>query len=136
MISGFGASYAEQHSHTHSSLEGSLPLPFNLPNVLNTLLFTDIDLNLDNKQKDILDNLKFAYNSRVKMLERIERREQELMQMMLNGDPEGKARQEHADLQFDKFQGSEAFIDLVNIMADLLTKEQNTKLLEAVGIQL
>ncbi len=136
MISGFGASYATAHAHAHSSLEGNFPIPFNLPNVLSTLLFSDLDLNLDTKQKDILENLRFSHQARSKMLEKISIKEQELMQLMLTNDPDGKARKEHEDLQFDKFQGSETFIDLVNVMADLLTREQNEKLLNAVGIKL
>jgi hypothetical protein len=131
MISGFGASRGPAFSHDIKHLgDGKLPVPFNIPNVLHNLLFENTGIEFDNKQKDVMEALRFSYNALQKMATRYAQKEQELLQKILK-DPDNKQlKNEQEELQLEKFEAYNQFKDLVITIAELLTKEQYQTLME------
>jgi len=131
MISGFGSSRGPAFSHDIKHLgDGNLPVPFNIPNVLHNLLFEDTGIEFDNKQKDVIEAVRFSYNALQKMGVRYAQKEQKLLQKILK-DPDNKAlKEEQEELQLEKFEAYNQFKDLVITISELLTKEQYQKLMQ------
>lgn len=131
MISGFGTSggpiFSRQTRHIG---DGNLPVPFNIPTVLHNLLFEDVGIEFDRKQKDVMEALTFSYNALEKMGTRYAQKEQELLHKILK-DPDNKQlKEEQEELQLEKFEAYNQFKDLVITISELLTKEQYEKLME------
>jgi len=131
MISGFGTSRGPAFFQKTKHLgDGKLPVPFNIPNVLHNLLFEDVGIEFDNKQKDVMEALSFSYNALQKMGARYAQKEQELLRKILK-DPDNKQlKEEQEELQLEKFEAYNQFKDLVITISKLLTKEQYQKLME------
>jgi len=136
MISGF-SNASNSHVVHHLAHDSAMPMPFKIPIVLETLLDEDLDLDYDQKQKDLLDALRYSFNARVAMIKKVSIRESELLhQMTQAGQDTEKLKDEYADLQTDKMQASEMFFDIMNTFADLLNAQQYEKLLQAAGVSI
>ena len=130
MISGFsgggGSSYTSQQAH----LSGGFPVPFNLPNVLHNLLYADIDFAFDSKQQDLHTMLKFSYESLQKMLQQATAQEHEIRQKILQNPQNTALTEQLQEIALERMQATQDFKELLETMAELLTKEQYEKLLK------
>jgi len=135
MISGFSGS-SRNYTFTHSRHigGGNLPIPFNIPNVLYNLLFEDFGLVFTRKQEDMRDAVSFSYKAVQRMEQRYAKEEQSLMQKMLQSSDDKVLKDELEELQLDRFQANQHFKELVNVLSDLLDKEQYAKLMSFSGI--
>lgn len=135
MISGFGGGTRVNYVH-HSDVHSisHLPVPFNIPSVLYNLVFEDIGIEFDPKQKDMLETLRFSYNSLQKLQASHAVLEEELRQKILQ-DPDNRGlKQEQEDMQLDMLQATHQFKDIVTAMSELLKREQYEKLLRFSNI--
>lgn len=134
MISGFSnVSSGSSQSH-HQHLSSGFPVPFNLPNVLRNLLYENIDLQLDNKQKDIHTALHFSYEALQKMLEKYTQEEHEYNSKLMQ-EPDNKELVEKIEnIKLEKMDAVQDFKHILETMAEALNKEQYGKLLKASGL--
>ena len=135
MISGFGSSnranyirHADVHSISH------FPVPFNIPNVLYNLIFEDIGIEFDAKQKDMLETLRFSYNAFAKFQASYATRTEELKEKIIHNPQDEALKQELEDLQLELFQASYQYKEIVTAMSELLKREQYEKLLRFSNI--
>ena len=136
MISGF-SNASNSHVVHHLAHDSAMPMPFKIPIVLETLLDKGLDLDYDQKQKDLLEALSFSFSARVRMIQKTSVREKELLaQMTQEGQDTQKLKEEYNDLQTDKMEASEMFFDIMNTFADLLTAQQYQKLLQTAGVSI
>ena len=135
MIAGFGggARYQAQHSfsvaHTHA-----LPIPFNIPKVLHNILFEELDLDLNNKQKDIIEAVRFSYTSLLKVQKIYGQKEAELKSRMFSESDNIELKRDYQDIVLDSQQANYDFKSLVTTMSDMLVREQFEKLLKFSNI--
>ena len=134
MISGFGGSTGGGYSNTQTHLGGGFPVPFNMPNVLQNLLYGNIDFGFDVKQQDIHTTLKFSYEALQSMLQKSAQQEQILRQKILEDSHNTELLRKLQDMELDRMQATQDFKELLEVMADLLTKEQYEKLLKASNL--
>ena len=135
MISGFGGGSRQSSVH-HNGVHfaSNLPVPFNIPAVLHNLLFEDVGIEFDAKQKDMLETLRFSYNSLVKLQASHAQKTQELAQQIQNHPENLALKVEQEDMRLDMLQANYQFKDIVTTMSDLLKREQYEKLLEFSNI--
>ena len=113
---------------------GELPIPFNIPSVLTNLLFEDIGLEFDRKQKDMLETLQFSYKAVQKMQVRYNKQDQDL-KIKIVADPDNQElKDEFEEMQLDILEANFHFKDLVITMSELLEREQYEKLLKFSNI--
>jgi len=136
MISGF-SNAPTNHLYNHLAFDSSMPMPFKIPAVLKTLLDTEIDLNYTPQQSDLIEALRFSFQARAKMLEKVGHEEAALLhQMTQEGEDTTKLKQEYDEIQTQKLEANEIFFDLINALADLLDKSQYAALLQHAGVNL
>jgi hypothetical protein len=135
MISGFGGGTKVNYVH-HDSPHGmsGLPVPFNIPNVLHNLLYEDIGIEFDAKQKDMLDALRFSYDSLHKLQVSHLKREEEVREQILREPDNASLKDELEDMHLDMLQARYQFKEIVSVMSDLLQREQYEKLLKFSNI--
>lgn len=137
MISGFASStridYTARNKGEHSS---NLPIPFNIPNVLYTLLYEDVGLEFDAKQSDMIETLRFSYKALGRMQERYGLQEQELKEKILKDPDSLELKELYEELQLDVLSGNQHFKDLVIVISDLLKRDQYQKLLKFCNINI
>lgn len=133
MISGFSNMHSDDSSNHSFGGASSLPVPFNIPKVFFALLNHDVDLNLSRKQSDLIETLKFAHDSRETMLKRLQEEELEIRPLMMEGD--GIAKQRYDEINMEKLEGFEHYLELIEAVAEILEPEQYKILLESVGIK-
>ena len=135
MIRGFGSSSRGQSTlQFHHISGGGLPIPFNIPIVLHNLLFEDSGIVFDAKQQDMVETLVFSTNALHRMQEKYGPKEQ-ILKRKLFYDPDNKElKKEYEELQLDFFEANHHYKDLVTTIADMLTREQYTQLLEFSNI--
>jgi uncharacterized protein YydD (DUF2326 family) len=135
MISGFGLNARSGHGHHDTvSFASNLPVPFNIPSVLYNLLFEDVGIEFDAKQKDMLETLRFSYNSLVKLQASYVQKSQELAQKIVDNPNDMKLKEQKEEMRLDMLQANYQFKDFVVIMSDLLKRNQYQKLLEFSNI--
>lgn len=132
MISGFSNMQGGGGNGHAFSGANSLPVPFNIPKVLEALLDPDTALQFTAKQEDMITALRFAHHARAKMLQRLAQEESRLKALMLEGDLIAKAR--YDDIMLEKLQGFEHYLELIEGVASLLEPEQYKQLLASVNI--
>jgi len=135
MMRGFGDSARQVHQNSDSSSSNNtLPVPFNIPIVLQNILYKDIDLGFDAKLQDMLETVRFANKAQEKMQIRYALKETQLQQQMIL-EPENDAlKMEFEQIQLDRLQASFDFKDLVVALSDMMSKEQFEKLLKFSNI--
>jgi len=131
MIRGFGSSRGPAFFQETVHLgDGSLPVPFNIPNILHNLLFADINIKFDAKQEDVMHALRFSYTALQKVGVRYAQKEQELLEKLI-ADPDSKElKEEQEELQLEKFEAYNQFKDLVITISELLTPQQYQQLMQ------
>jgi len=134
MISGFSTTQRHVHGGYDSKNSGSLPVPFNIPNVLHNLLFEDVGIEFDAKQSDVMETLRFSQAALVRMQQKYAQKEQELVAKMLRDSDNKKYKEEYEEMQLDRFEANSYFKELVVVISDLLTREQYAKLLDFSNI--
>jgi len=135
MISGFGGGTRVNYVH-HSEVHSlsHLPVPFNIPDVLYSLLFEDVGIEFDAKQKDMLETLRFSYNALGKLQALHAKKEQKIKEELIHDAQNIKLKEALEDMRLDMLQASHQFKDIVTAMAELLKREQYEKLLEFSNI--
>ena len=134
MISGF-SNAPTSHLYNHLAFDSSMPMPFKIPAVLQALLDPEIDLDYTPKQSDLIEALRFSFQAKAKMLDKVGRHEAEIVQKMTHeGEDTAKLKEEYDDIQTEKLEANEMFFDLINALADLLDKSQYERLLQYAGI--
>jgi len=113
---------------------GGLPVPFNIPNVLHNLLFEDIDLSFDAKQKDLIEALAYSYKALDRMQTRYALKEQKLLTLIQEDAGNMGLKEAYEDLQLDEMIANHHFKDLVTVVSEALTREQYQKLMKFSGI--
>lgn len=136
MISGFSSAPRHHIGGYDSGKAGGLPIPFNLPGVLHNLLFEDVGLEFTNKQKDMLETLRFSQNSLVKLQQDYALKGQELVSKMIREPENASYKKEYDEMQLDMLDANQQFKELVIVISDLLTREQYAKLMEFSNIPL
>jgi hypothetical protein len=135
MISGFGGGARVGHIHpTSMHFASNLPVPFNMPQVLYNLIFEDVGIEFDAKQKDVLEALRFSYNSLVKLQISYAQKTQDLAQKIQNNPDDTSLKAEQEDMRLDMLQANYQFKDMVATISDMLKREQYEKLLAFSGI--
>ncbi|MBN2816424.1 MAG: hypothetical protein JXQ67_07040 [Campylobacterales bacterium] len=114
--------------------QNNLPVPFNIPNVLNNLLFEEIGIEFNRMQKDMLETLRFSYNALMKMQSSYIAKTEEFTSKLIKNPDDEQLRKEHQELQLDMLQAQAQFKDIVVAMSELLQREQYEKLLEFSNI--
>jgi hypothetical protein len=136
MISGFSNMTRPPISYGNKHIgDGQLPVPFNIPNVLQNLLFADIDLIFDAKQRDVMEALRFSYNSLEKMQQRYAQKENDIVSKMIQNPQDEKLQSKLEEVHLDRYEAYEQFKNMVETIAELLTREQYQKLLKFSGIK-
>lgn len=124
-------------THTHDIHQAStLPVPFNIPNVLCNLLFEEIDLEFDNKQKDLIEALTFSYKALGIMQKKYALKEQELRVQMQEDPGNIELKKLYEEIQLDTMMANHQFKDLVGVVSESLTREQYQILMKFSGIDL
>jgi len=132
---GFGDSGRQTHQNQDSNpLSNTLPVPFNIPIVLQNILYEEIDLSFDAKLLDMLETVRFANKSQKIMQERYALREAQLQNEMLTESDNEMLKLEYEDIQLDRLQASFDFKDLVSALSDMMNREQFEKLLKFSNI--
>ena len=132
MIKGFSSNFI-YYTKT-SSIDGGLEFPFNIPNALEIFLYEDLDCSFDSKMEDLKNLLKFTYESRKTVLDKIYKDEVRLKKIMLNGDDSSKDK--YDDLQHQKYEISQDFKDLVEVVSSQLNSDQCNAILKKVGVDI
>ena len=124
-------------SHTHSlDQAGNLPVPFNIPNILHNLLFEELDLELDMKQKDLIEALTYSYNALGKMQSKYALKDQEL-RAQIQADPDSiELKKLFEEMQLDLMMANHQFKDLVGVVSESLSREQYQVLMKFSGIDI
>lgn len=135
MITGFSSTPRHSYGSYGSRHVGSLPVPFNIPNVLYNLLFEDIGLEFNAKQSDIVESLRFSYKALLRMQEIYAPKEQEAVANMLRSPDNIKFKEEYDQLQLDVLLANQHFKELVVVLSEILSREQYAKLLEFSNIK-
>ena len=130
MISGFSSNSINMTAS--SRISGGLEFPFNISNVLEIFIYENLDCSFDSKMKDLRDLLKFTYESRSKILNKIYKDESNLKALMLKGDENSKIALD--ELQSQKYEISEDFKDLVELVSSQLNPDQYNAILKKAGI--
>ena len=136
MFSGLGmetSSYRHNYSQTKHQ---DLPVPFNLPSVLHNLLFEDIELELDKKQEDMLEMMKFSYMSLGKLQQKYAEEESKLKSKIFEEPDNMELKSEIQDIHLDRQQANFDFKNIVILMSDMLDREQLKKLLKFSNINI
>ncbi len=137
MISGFGGGSRNNNTlPAHHLSGGGLPIPFNIPNVLNNLLFEDTGILFDTKQQDMIDTLKFSTNALIKFNEKHALLEEELRRKLFDNPNDEELKKESSLLQLEFYEANHQYIDLVTVFSDMLSREQYAKLLKFSNIPL
>ena len=132
---GFGDSGRQIHQNLDApSSNNTLPIPFNIPIVLQNILYEDIDLGFDAKLRDMLETVRFANKAQQKMQARYTAREAELQAKMILEPENILLKSEYEEIQLDRLQASFDFKDLVTALSEMMTKEQFEKLLKFSNI--
>lgn len=135
MISGFGGGTRVGYVHRDSPRDMStLPVPFNIPNVLHNLLFEDIGLEFDSKQKDMIETLRFSYDALLKLQEKHRTKGQELLSKIMDEPDNMALKEQQSDMQLDMLLANQQFKEIVTVMSDLLKREQYEALLKFSNI--
>jgi len=131
MISGFGSSStAGKHHHfsdKHHML--ALPMPFSIPKVLHNFIFEDIDLKFDLKQQDIYEALKFTYISLIEFTQNFEENIASIKDKIRNEPDNQEIKNELKDIQLEMQEMNFEFKDLLEVMLEMLHREQIEELL-------
>ena len=135
MISGYSNVYSSSQRAEHTHISSSFPVPFNIPSVLHTLLYGDVDLDLNDQQKDLLDTLRFSYEALQKLNEKFLLKQQEYTQKLMQNPDDKETKHLMEESKLEMYDASNQLKMLVEAMAEMLTKEQYAKLLQAVGIE-
>jgi hypothetical protein len=134
MISGFSGMKSVSPRGDYIGNASNLPIPFNIPKVLQNLLYGDIDFEFDQRQKDILQALKFSYESLIKMEKNYALKIAEVQEKLVDDSSNKELQQEYEDLKLDLLEARYQFKELVSAMSEVMTKEQYQKLLEYSNI--
>lgn len=135
MISGFGGSTrSNDHVSSHHISGGALPVPFNIPNVLHNLLFEDIGIEFNAKQQDMIDTLQFSSDALARFNRKYIEREEKLRTEIFHNPDNIELQEEHEELQLDFLNANHYYKDLVDVLSEMLTKEQYAKLLKFSNI--
>ena len=134
MISGFGGSSRMFDHLEQRHMGGGFPVPFNLPNVLHNLLYKEDLLELDAKQKDLHTALRFSYESLDIMLKKYAQMEIEYKTKLLQESQNKDLIAQLENIELDKMDAIQHFKEILEAMAELLTKEQYGKLLKASNL--
>jgi len=125
------------HLHNHLSLDSSMPMPFKIPIVLQTFLNPEIELDFTNKQKDLVEALRFSMNAKNRLFSDLAVEEQTLIEKMTHeGEDTQGLKDSYSALQTKKLEASEICFDLINALADDLSADQYQKLLALSNISL
>jgi len=125
------------HLHNHLSLDSSMPMPFKIPIVLQTFLNPEIELDFTNKQKDLVEALRFSMNAKNRLFSDLAVEEQTLIEKMTHeGEDTQGLKDSYSELQTKKLEASEICFDLINALADDLSADQYQKLLALSNISL
>ena len=136
MISGF-SNGPTSHVYHHLAFDSSMPMPFKIPAVLQTLLDPEIDLNYTPKQSDLIEALRFSFKAKAKMLEKVAQHEAELLYKRTQEGQDTEAlKEEYEAIQTEKIEVNEIFLDLINALSELLDASQYEALLERSNIKL
>ena len=128
---------ANPHLHNHLSLDSSMPMPFKIPIVLQTFLNPEIELDFTNKQKDLVEALRFSMNAKNRLFSNLAVEEQTLIEKMTHeGEDTQGLKDSYSELQTKKLEASEICFDLINALADDLSADQYQKLLALSNISL
>jgi len=135
MISGFGGSSSSyQHDSFYTTHGHDLPIPFNIPKVLYNLLFEDVGIEFDRKQKDFLEVLRFSYTALFKLKEKSAQQEAKLRAKIFEQPDDVDIKEKLEDIQLDRQQAHYDFKNYVILMSDMMDKEQFEKLLKFSNI--
>lgn len=130
MMQGFSNSPNPHTSH-YLSFDSSLPMPFKIPVVLETLLNPKTNLNFSRKQEDLIEALRFSYEAKDRLFTNMFEDESALLvQMTQEGEEIQALKDKYNELQTQKMEASEICFDLINALADDLDASQYQKLLE------
>jgi len=121
-------------SHNDSTLQSSLPVPFNIPNVLHNLLFEDMGIEFTLMQKDMLETLRFSYSALLKMQKAYSSQDAQFRHQLIQNPDDQTLKDAHEELQLDMLQAQAQFKDIVVAMSELMQREQYQKLLEFSNI--
>jgi len=135
MISGFGSNSYYQHDVKARHAQ-DLPVPFNIPKVLHNLLFEEVELDFDRKQEDMVETLRFSFNSLIKIEKEYAIKEDELKSKMFQEPDNMEIKNEYQDIHLERQQINFDFKNLVVVMSDMLTREQLEKLLKFSNINI
>ena len=125
------------HLHNHLSLDSAMPMPFKIPIVLQTFLNPEIELDFTNKQKDLVEALRFSMNAKNRLFSDLAVEEQTLIEKMTHeGEDTQGLKDSYSELQTKKLEASEICFDLINALADDLSADQYQKLLALSNISL
>jgi len=137
MIQGFSNAAPLHDAHTHLEFDAAMPMPFKIPAVLTLLLAEETDLDFTNKQKDLIEALRFSLKAKNSLFEKMQHEESALLEKMQHeGEDTHLLKIEYQEIQTHKMEASEIFFDLINTMADELDAQQYKKLLALAGISL
>jgi len=136
MIRGF-SSAANLHTFNHLAFDSAMPMPFKIPKVLETLLNPDIDIDYTNKQKDLIEALRFSMKAKAKLFNTVSIQESDLISEMTHEQKNtSKLKEQYNNLQTQKLEASEMIFDIINALEEELESSQYKKLLEISGINL
>ena len=134
MIAGFGGSSDSKHQHFEIKHSSDLPIPFNIPIVLHNLLFEDNGIEFDAKQADIIETLKFSYISLAKIQQKFAVQEADLKAKIFSESDNIQHKIDYEEIQLDRQQANYDFKSLVELISDMLSREQFQKLLKFSNI--
>ena len=135
MISGFGGSTSSYHHHYFNTTHArDLPVPFNIAKVLHNLLYEDIGVEFDAKEKDLLDLLRFSFESLAKFEYESSKKEADLKSKIFSEPDNMDIKDEYQDIVLDRQHAHYDFKNLVVLMSDMLNREQFEKLLKFSNI--
>ncbi len=136
MIAGFGNSSAGStfhHALNHKNTL-SLPVPFNIPKVLHNLIFEEIELDLDAKQKDLLEALRFSYLALLDLDKEFATKQADLKKQILKEPDNINLKDEYDEIRLDKQEANYDFKSLVEVILEVLEKKQIEALLRFSNI--
>lgn len=137
MFSGFSSTMRHyMDSFDRGDAPVGLPVPFNIPNVLNNLLYKEINIEFDAKQKDMIEALQFAHKSLAEMQKRYMIKEQKLKKELYQNPDDGEYKEAYEELQMDVLEANQHFRELVVVLSELLTREQYAQLMAFSNIAL
>ena len=123
------------HTGHYLTFDSSLPMPFKIPVVLQTLLNPKTNLNFSKKQEDLIEALRFSYDAKDRLFANMLEEENALLaQMTHEGEEIQTLKDKYNELQTQKMEASEICFDLINALADDLDALQYQKLLELSGV--